>query len=281
MIMDQQTKARAAMRWKLYLLLLVLAAVGALGLLPSAPAMFAGVQQSTGMPLPLFMVATFLQSFLLTAVLGFLGLLLSGKTGLGAPVLESLVYRDADDANSAVSPPSPGSKSSPVGVLAFSAVVGLLAGAVVFGVDLLFLRRIEIELIGAASVPGWWQGLLSSLYGGINEEIMMRLFFLNGLLWVLNLVGGKKSASVPWKVWIAVIAASLLFGLGHLPAARAMMVLSSPMVVRILVLNLIPGIVFGVLYWRRGLLSAITAHFSADVLMHAILPLLFPALVGG
>jgi hypothetical protein len=44
---------------------------------------FAGVQQSTGMPLPLFMVATFLQSFLLTAVLGFLGVLLSGKTGLG------------------------------------------------------------------------------------------------------------------------------------------------------------------------------------------------------
>jgi hypothetical protein len=121
---------------------------------------FAGVQQSTGMPLPLFMVATFLQSFLLTAVLGFLGVLLSGKTGLGAPVLESLVYRDADDANSAVSPPSPGSKSNPVGVLAFSAVVGLLAGAVVFGVDLLFLHRIEIELI----VSYFSQAALASMY---------------------------------------------------------------------------------------------------------------------
>lgn len=60
-----------------------------------------------------------------------------------------------------------------------------------------------------------------------------------------------------------------------------MMVLSPLMVVRILVLNFIPGVVFGVLFWRRGLLSVMIAHFSADVLMHAILPLLFPSLLGG
>ena len=60
-----------------------------------------------------------------------------------------------------------------------------------------------------------------------------------------------------------------------------MMEMSRLMVVRVLVLNLIPGIVFGVLFWRRGLLSAMTAHFSADVLMHAVAPLLCPALAGG
>jgi hypothetical protein len=51
--------------------------------------------------------------------------------------------------------------------------------------------------------------------------------------------------------------------------------------VRILVLNLIPGILFGALFWKRGLLAAMTAHFSADVLMHGMLPLLFPSLAGG
>jgi membrane protease YdiL (CAAX protease family) len=99
------------------------------------------------------------------------------------------------------------------------------------------------------------------------------------LLWLLTLFGRK--ATVPWRVWIAVIVAALIFGVGHLPAARAMMVMSPPMVVRILVLNLIPGIVFGFLFWKRGLLSAMTAHFSADVLMHAALPLLLPSLAGG
>jgi membrane protease YdiL (CAAX protease family) len=268
------------MRWKLYFLLLAFSAVGALGLLPSAPAMFAGVRQSTGMPLPLFMAATFLQSFLLTGVLGFAGLLLSGATGLGAPVLERLVYRRTTAGTCTEAGHLHRSISNPGRVLAFSAVVGLLAGAVVFGVDLLFLSRLEIELNEAVSLPGWWQGLLSSLYGGINEEIMLRMFFLNGLLWLLTLLGRKNEIGT-WRVWTAIIGAALLFGLGHLPAARAMMEMSRLMVVRILVLNLIPGIVFGVLFWRRGLLSAMAAHFSADVLMHAVAPLLFPALAGG
>ena len=278
--MAQQIKAGTGMRWKLYFLLLVLSAVGALGLLPSAPAMFAGVQQSTGMPLPLFMAATFLQSFLLTGVLGFAGLLLSGATGLGAPVLERLVYRSTTAGTSTAAAPLQRPTSNPGRVLAFSAVVGLLAGAVIFGADLLFLGRIEIELNEAVSLPGWWQGLLSSLYGGINEEIMLRMFFLNGLLWLLTLLDGKKTEAGTWKIWTAIIGAALLFGLGPLPAARAMMEMSRLMVVRVLVLNLIPGIVFGVLFWRRGLLSAMTAHFSADVLIHAILPLLFPTLAG-
>jgi membrane protease YdiL (CAAX protease family) len=276
--MEQQHISKAGMPWKLYSLLLVLAAAGTLGLLPSAPAMFAGLQQRMGMPLPLFMVATFLQTFLISAVLGFLGLLLSRKTGLGAPLFESLVYRKPDVANgaAAVTPTSP--KSSPGRILALSAAVGVLAGTVIFGVDLLFLRWIEIELTGAASAPLWWQGLLSSLYGGINEEIMMRLFFLNGSLWLLTLFGRK--ATVPWRVWIAVIVSSLVFGLSHLPAVQAMMAVDPTMVVRVLVLNLIPGIVFGLLFWKRGLLAAMTAHFSADVLLHGVLPLLMPSLAG-
>ena len=279
-MMQNQNMRKSGMRWKLYFLLLILAAVGALGLLPSTPAMFSGVQQSTGMPLPLFMVATFLHSFLLTGVLGFAGLLLSGATGLGTPVLERFVYRSNGAGNSTAVAPLHRWTSNPGRVLAFSAVVGVLAGAVIFGVDLLLFGRLEIELNEAVSVPGWWQGLLSSLYGGINEEIMLRMFFLNGLLWLLTLLGRKKTEAGTWKIWTAIIGAALLFGLGHLPAARAMMEMSRLMVVRVLVLNLIPGIVFGVLFWRRGLLSAMTAHFSADVLIHAILPLLFPTLAG-
>jgi membrane protease YdiL (CAAX protease family) len=274
--MEKQKARNSGMPWKLYFILLVLAAVGALGLLPSVPAMFAGVKQSAGMPMPLFMVATVLQTFLLTSVLGFAGLLLSRKTGLGAPLLKSLLYRDSDAPNAADPVPARAGRS---GILVLSAAVGLLAGAVIFCVDLLFLRWVEIELTTTASAPGWWQGLLSSLYGGINEEIMMRLFFLNGLLWLLTLFGCR--AALSWRVWIAVIIASLIFAVGHLPAARAMMVMSPPMVVRILVLNLIPGIVFGILFWKRGLLPAMIAHLSADVLMHAALPLLFPALAGG
>jgi len=277
---ELQQRNKSGMRWKLFVVLMVLAAAGALALLPSAPSMFAGVQQSAGMPLPLFLVATFLQSFLLSAVLAFLGLVLGRRTGLGAPLLESLVYGRRGGGQTPGEETAAQPTTGAAGLLGLSVIVGLAAGALTFGIDVLFVRAIRIELTAGTALPNWWQALLSSFYGGINEEIMMRLFFLNALVWVLGLVFRRNPAAAPWTVWTAVIAASVLFGVSHLPAVQAMIRISPIIVVRTLVLNLIPGIAFGVLFWRRGLVSAMTAHFSADILMHVVAPLLFPALAG-
>ena len=46
------------------------------------------------------------------------------------------------------------------------------------------------------------------------------------------------------------------------------------MITRALLLNGIGGIVFGWLYWKRGLLAAMLAHFSADIVLHVVTPLL-------
>ena len=34
-----------------------------------------------------------------------------------------------------------------------------------------------------------------------------------------------------------------------------------------------PAVVFGWLYWKRGLEMAIVAHFGADIVLHVITPL--------
>jgi len=39
---------------------------------------------------------------------------------------------------------------------------------------------------------------------------------------------------------------------------------------QVLLLIGIPGIIFGWLYWSRGLWTAITAHFIADLMIHVI-----------
>ena len=44
-------------------------------------------------------------------------------------------------------------------------------------------------------------------------------------------------------------------------------------VARAIILNGIAGIAFGWLYWRKGLESAMISHFSADIVLHVILPL--------
>jgi len=38
--------------------------------------------------------------------------------------------------------------------------------------------------------------------------------------------------------------------------------------------NGVIGIIFGWLYWKKGLESAMIAHFSSDVVLHLIVPLI-------
>ena len=55
---------------------------------------------------------------------------------------------------------------------------------------------------------------------------------------------------------------ALLFGAGHLPTTATLMPLTPLVITRALLLNGLGGIVFGWLYWKRGLLAAMLAHFS-------------------
>ena len=75
--------------------------------------------------------------------------------------------------------------------------------------------------------------------------------------------------------WTAILLATLLFGLGHLPATKSITPLTPMLIVRAITLNGIAGIGFGWLYWRYGLEAAMLSHFSADILLHGFGPLFF------
>ncbi len=67
----------------------------------------------------------------------------------------------------------------------------------------------------------------------------------------------------------------MLFGLGHLPATALIgLPLNALVITRSIILNGLLGAAFGWLYWTRGLESAVIGHFSSDILLHVVLPLL-------
>jgi len=124
--------------------------------------------------------------------------------------------------------------------------------------------------------PFWWQSLLASFYGGITGEIKLRLFLLSLLAWIGSRIwrnsGGRLTSGV---VWGATILSAVVFGLGHLPALSSMGLSITPVLLTSsLVQNGIGGVIFGWLYWRRGLESAIISLFTADIVIHVILPVL-------
>jgi len=75
-------------------------------------------------------------------------------------------------------------------------------------------------------------------------------------------------------MWAAIVITALLFGAGHLPTTAALLPLTPLVIARALLLNGLGGLVFGWLYWKRGLLAAMLAHFSTDLVLHVVAPLL-------
>ena len=127
-------------------------------------------------------------------------------------------------------------------------------------------------LTGASAVkPGPWKGFLASFYGGIDEEILLRLCVMSFLVWLGRFVSKTPTAGRRLAVlWIANILAAVLFGLGHLPATAALVALTPLVVARAIVLNGLIGVGFGYLYFKHGLESAMISHFSADIVLHVL-----------
>ena len=126
----------------------------------------------------------------------------------------------------------------------------------------------------AQITPPAWQGFLASFYGGINEEILLRLFLMTLIAWIIFKIK-KTEEGKPTSIgmWLAIILASVIFGIGHLPTAMTIATLTPLLTIKVIILNAVGGIIFGWLYWKKGLESAMISHFSADIVLHVILPL--------
>lgn len=73
-------------------------------------------------------------------------------------------------------------------------------------------------------------------------------------------------------IWIAIVLAAVLFGLGHLPITGTLTAITLAVIARAILLNGVPGIIFGWLYKKKGLESAMLAHFSTDIIIHVAAP---------
>jgi membrane protease YdiL (CAAX protease family) len=204
-------------------------------------------------PLVLFSVA---QGLVLVAPLTVLGLWLGPKVGLGAPLLSAWIEGR----------PGAAHDIRQAGLLALG--IGAVAGVILIIGGAAFIPWMPEELL-QAPVPSWWQALLASVSAGFTEELMLRLGVLTFLVWIGTKLL-RRDAPSPTTIWVAMGLAALLFGLGHLPLAGSLAPLTTMLVIRTLVLNGFAGMVFGWVYWRHGLVAAMVAHTSADIVLHVL-----------
>jgi hypothetical protein len=244
----------------------VLAACAALATFALFPYLFdtmPGLRAKIHAPMAVFIATQCAQAAVLVGVLALLGLRMAPRARLELPWLRALLAR----------------RAVPTFPWRLAVGAGLAAGALVIVASLLIDPHLPAPLhpgAATAAATSAWHGLLASFYGGIVEEVELRLFAMTLLVWVVAKL--RRDAPGDGAYWFGVIGAALVFGVGHLPAAAAIWPLDAVVVVRVVLLNAFAGIAFGWLYWKRGLEVAMVAHFSADLVLHVLGPLLAPGL---
>lgn len=152
-------------------------------------------------------------------------------------------------------------------------IVGLALSLALMAIDAAVADRLgpgwkEASAQSAAS-PWLPTLLLGVLYGGLAEEVVMRWGVMSLVVRAVMRLGGRRGggSNPPGAAagWIGIGAAAAIFALGHLPAVAQSVDMNGPIVARTVGLNLLAGIAYGWLFWRRSLESAMLAHATTHI----------------
>ena len=256
--------------WKVFFILWIAAVFSSIALLPYALELQSSTLAALDLPvsLPVLLAIQTVQNAILFAIMIFIGMVLAKRIGLGTPILDSVTQGESVSDRLRR-------------LLPVSIVLGVIASLLIIGLDVLVFQPALLSELGdkagalaQSAQPAAWKGFLASFYGGIAEEIQLRLLVMSLIAWIGSFISktpeGKPTSAI---FWFANILAAVLFGLGHLPATANILPLTPLVITRAILLNGVGGVIFGWLYWKRGLESAMIAHFSTDIVLHVLFAL--------
>jgi membrane protease YdiL (CAAX protease family) len=240
-----------AMWWRLSLL----------GLIGTVSMLLAPLERivPTDMPAMTLRLLSIVQPSILVLALAALGLWAGPRLGLDAPAVRAAAE---------------GRPFLPA--LRRQLLPATMAGAAAALVLLFFWMAVAsmpaaAERLGALQLPL----VTKLLYGGIVEELLLRWGLMSFFAWAIWRLAGRPEGPPAWCIWAAITVAAILFAVGHLPVLY-LLIPAPPSELLLLVLagNAVPGILFGWLFWRRGLEAAMIAHALAHLFSVAALAVL-------
>ena len=231
------------------LLGLTLWAAGMFGAVILTQATWPKLLTMSPLPAPLLVAAGLLQSAFMITLAVWVGVALGPRIGLGAPAISAML----------VNKPS-----------ARIWLAQLRQAVAAGGLSSLFIASAQRaapaplqEVVSGNRMPL----MVRMLYGGLTEEVLMRWGLMTLLAWASWRIL-QRGQERPKEIWFVVAAAlsAAAFGLAHLPAVIGMGVeTTAPVVLYITGVNFIPGLLFGLLFWRHGLEAACLAHMFSHL----------------
>ncbi|MBW4552758.1 MAG: CPBP family intramembrane metalloprotease [Aphanocapsa sp. GSE-SYN-MK-11-07L] len=205
-------------------------------------------------PLPILILQQGLQIVVLLAIAILIGIACTRPVGLHSHLLDAWVLH---------TPKLTAFTAELKWSLGLGAATTVIVWIIDYGMNPLLPEALRMA---KQAEPHGLTTLTAILYGGITEEILIRWGLMSLLIW-----GGwkllRQGITLPsqgiYQGAIAVTA--VIFGLGHLPATATIAPLTPWVILRAILLNGIPGIAYGWLFWQYSLEAAMIAHASFHV----------------
>ena len=239
--------------WKTLLFFAIAGLVGGfctgLYVLDSYPPEMQEEALSQGLTPTMMALVSSLQAVGYGVVLGIIGILLGKKTGL---------WKDETDF-----------AKKPLLITLAIAVIGGLG--LILPDLLLFGKYNEAIMNSYAEKPTVPYIIGAILYGGVIEEVMLRLFWMTLIAFILWKLFARKEEKPTLAILVASnIIAALLFAAGHLPATLQLLGNSPLILARCFLLNGAFGLLFGYLYRKHGLRYSMIAHGGCHIISKLI-----------
>lgn len=238
--------------WKIILLLAIVGLVGGIftglyNLETISTDMLNQVIEQIGNKETLIIV-TAIQCMIYGIVCGFFGIMLSEKVGLWRKIKF---------------------EKKPI---VSSIIVSIVSGLCLILLDVLIFNKFSQIIANSYLTKPTLNLFISSItYGGIIEEVMMRLFLMSLLSFIIYKLFYKNDNNIPEKVFIiSNILTALLFACGHLPATAMLIGITPITLIRCILLNGGVGLLFGRLYRKYGIQYAMIAHIGCHILSKGI-----------
>ncbi len=189
----------------------------------------------------LIVVITTIQIIIYSAFCSIFGSILSEKTKLWKPFTANKI-----------------AIISVVVITIFSGILLIIGDVYIFGS---FNEQIKSSYVNKPTIESI---IASFTYGGIIEEVMLRLFLMSLLSFVIYKIFLRKKEEKPVYVYIiSNVISALAFALLHIPATITLFGELTPLLfIRCIFMNGLFGLAFGWLYRKYGIGYAMLGHFG-------------------
>jgi hypothetical protein len=250
--------------WKSFLALFVFGLIGIIffipSLIPLVEEQLQTIPNPPEIPLAVLVLLSLINPLILLTVAVLAGLATAPKVGLVSYLYLRVNGQWTETTASAFK------KAVPYGIL-----LGIGTAAILFLVELAFQPYLPEVLQTSAGSRSLLTTIAGISYGGITEELLLRWGMMSLFVWVLwKLFQRPRKTPSTAVFWLSIAASALLFAVGHLGATALAAPLTAAVWARMLLLNGIAGLVFGWLYWRKGLEIAMISHAFVHIATTAI-----------